>query len=130
VQKQKPRVLLVDDDPDVLRTYGRLLQKSHPVALASSGPEGLAVLEREPSIEVVISDMRMPVMDGAEFLRLALARSPGLVCILLSGFADVDAVIQALRGLPIFRSLSKPCAPQKLLEVVGLALERYAALAG
>ncbi len=126
----KPRVLLVDDDPDVLRTYGRLLQRSYAVVLAPSGAEGLAALEREPSIEVVISDMRMPGMDGAEFLRRALARWPGLVCILLSGFADVDAVIQALEGMPIFRSLSKPCAPQRLIEVVGLALERYAALAG
>jgi response regulator RpfG family c-di-GMP phosphodiesterase len=116
------RILLVDDEPSILASLRRLL-KSHgfEVFLANSGQEGLEVLEREP-IDIVFSDMRMPGMDGSQFLEQVFARWPETKRILLTGYADVKSTIAAVNQGKIWRYIAKPWDDGDLLLCVEQAL--------
>ena len=96
---QTPRaasLLLVDDEPSILSSLRRLLRTSgYQIHTAESGQAGLEILERE-AIDLVISDMRMPEMDGATFLEQVRARWPATTRILLTGYADVSSTIAAI----------------------------------
>jgi response regulator RpfG family c-di-GMP phosphodiesterase len=85
----KPRILCVDDEPNILSSLRRLFRsKGYEVLVANSGQEGLTLLETEP-IDLIISDMRMPIMDGAAFLEKVRARWPDTLRLLLTGYADI-----------------------------------------
>ncbi len=114
----KPRVLFVDDEPLVLKGFQLHLRKRFEVHTAESGEEGLTVMERDGPFEVVVSDMRMPGMNGAEFLSHARQRWPDTVRILLTGYADTTSAIQAVNEGQIFRFLTKPCRPDELAAAV------------
>ncbi|TKJ19647.1 hypothetical protein A6V29_00760 [Blastococcus sp. CCUG 61487] len=89
---------------------------------ANGGAEALALLQNEP-VAVVVSDMRMPQMDGASFLSRVRALYPDVVRILLTGQTDTQAAITAVNGGPIYRFLTKACPPEVLLEELGNAVE-------
>ncbi|MEZ4388104.1 MAG: response regulator [Candidatus Krumholzibacteriia bacterium] len=113
-----PKVLCVDDEEKLLNAIRRTLHKRCDIHTASGGEEGLKVLEAEGPFEVVVSDMKMPGMNGAEFLRHVRRRSPDTVRLLLTGFADLDTVVTAVNEGYIYRFLGKPCTGQVLWEAI------------
>ncbi len=111
----KRRALFVDDEPLVLSGLRRMLRSLRhdwDMSFANSGQEALALLEEE-DFAVVVSDMRMPEMDGATLLNEVAKRHPAVARLVLSGHAELDAILRAVR--PAHQFLAKPCDP-KLLE--------------
>jgi DNA-binding NtrC family response regulator len=122
----RPRVLCVDDEPLVLEGLRDILGRSFEVSVATSAVGGLEILRGEPdAFAIVISDMRMPVMGGADFLRTARAVAPDAVRMLLTGHADLQAAIRAVNGARLFRFLTKPCEAQELLGACVAALGQH-----
>ena len=123
--KLRPRVVCVDDEPHVSAGLALHLRRRYDVEIATSGQAGLDLLDRLPEAAVVISDMRMPHMNGAEFLAKSLAAHPNTTRILLTGYSEVDAAIQAVNHGQVFRFLVKPCPPPELLRTVDAAAELH-----
>jgi response regulator RpfG family c-di-GMP phosphodiesterase len=115
-------ILLVDDEIAILDGLRRQLRKKFTVHTANSGAEALELLESE-QVAVVVSDMRMPQMDGATFLSRVRSLYPNVVRILLTGQSDTQAAITAVNEGQIYRFLTKPCPPEVLLEELGSAVE-------
>jgi CheY-like chemotaxis protein len=111
---RRPRVLFVDDEPAVLQGIEDNMSRLFDVVTATSGAKGLEYLEAESDFMVVVSDMRMPKMDGATFLALAREAAPDAVRMLLTGHTDLDAAIKAVNHGKIFRFLTKPCSRDTL----------------
>jgi HD-like signal output (HDOD) protein/CheY-like chemotaxis protein len=111
-------ILFVDDEPLILAGLQRLLRANRnewDMTFAGSGAEALALLETKP-FDAVVTDMRMPAMDGARLLELVRERSPGTIRIVLSGYFESAA---ALRAVPVAHQyLAKPCDPRKLREAI------------
>lgn len=101
------------------------LRRRYEVEVAASGQAGLELLDRLPEAAVVISDMRMPHMNGAEFLTKALATHPNTTRILLTGYSELDAAIQAVNRAQVYRFLVKPCPPPELLRTVEAAADLH-----
>jgi response regulator RpfG family c-di-GMP phosphodiesterase len=130
-QADRPRVLCVDDEPYILESLRDTLRKRFDVRTAGSGLEGLVLLEAEPEkFALIISDMRMPVMPGSIFLREARRRAPDATRILLTGYADLDAAVEAVNEAHLFRFLTKPCPAAELLATCTAALDHHNLKAG
>jgi response regulator RpfG family c-di-GMP phosphodiesterase len=124
--EQMPKILCVDDEPNILSSLRRLFRsKGYKVLTALGGQEGLAVLEAE-SVDLVISDMRMPIMDGAAFLAQVRIRWPDTIRLLLTGYSDVQSIIDAINRGEIYRYITKPWDDNDIVLVVKQALERKA----
>lgn len=119
-------ILCVDDEPNILSALRRLLRPvGYKIRTAGSGAEALAMLAEE-SCDLVISDMRMPEMDGARLLAEIRNRHPEILRLLLTGYADMASTIEAINRGEILRYLSKPWDDAEILQVVSSALERKA----
>lgn len=117
-------LLCVDDEQNILSALRRLFrQDGYRILTAGSGEEGLSLLEGEP-VDLVISDMRMPEMDGARFLERVSSRWPDTLRILLTGHADIASTIEAINRGRIFRYIAKPWDDQDVRLIVRHALER------
>ena len=110
----KPRILCIDDEANILTAIQRSLRRSFDVHTAASGPEGLQILHNSAPFAVVVSDMRMPVMNGAVFLRNVARNHPDTVRILLTGFAELETVTAAVNEGHIYRFLTKPISGKDL----------------
>ena len=119
------RVVCVDDEPQVLSGLSLHLRRRYEVETATSGAAALELLARQPEAAVVISDMRMPGMNGAELLAKASSSHPRTTRILLTGHAEVDSAIAAVNQGSVFRFLVKPCPPPELLGAVEAAVELH-----
>jgi len=120
------RILCIDDEQNVLRSLKRLfLDDPYEVLTAPSGAEGLLILAQSETVPVVISDYRMPGMNGVEFLSEVRKRWPGTVRIVLSGYADTGAIVSAINEGQIYRFVAKPWNDDELRVTVANALERY-----
>lgn len=120
------RILCVDDEQNVLRSLTRLfLDDPYEILTATSGAEGLLTLDRCGTVPVVISDYRMPGMNGVEFLSEVRKRWPGTVRIVLSGYADTGAIVSAINEGQIYRFVAKPWNDDEIRVTVANALERY-----
>lgn len=119
------RVLAVDDEPHVLSALNRSLRsRGYLVTTADSGAAALAQLaDLQP--HAIISDMRMPGMDGAAFLKASRAHSPHAVRLLLTGYADVSSALQAVNEGEVFRYLTKPWNDVELGAALAEGLDRY-----
>src|ERR1700733_7267240 len=120
-----PRILFVDDEPNVLDGLRRQLRTLYDVRTATGGAAGLIVLESEEPFVAVVSDMQMPGMNGAAFLREVRLRAPDAVRLLLTGHADVDAAMEAVNEGHIFRFLRKPCPPNVIQLALAGAVEHH-----
>jgi response regulator RpfG family c-di-GMP phosphodiesterase len=120
-----PRILCVDDEPNLLDGLKRQLRKQYEVLTAASGAQGLELLASAGPFPVVVSDMRMPEMDGAAFLAHVREQAPDTVRMLLTGQTDIQSAISAVNDGQIFRFLTKPCAPEDLGKALGAALNQY-----
>jgi response regulator RpfG family c-di-GMP phosphodiesterase len=109
-----PRVLLVDDEPSILDGLRRQLRRSFAVSTATGGAEGLKLMDEQEPFAAVVSDMRMPGMDGAAFLAQVRQKAPDTVRLLLTGQADTQSAIAAINDGQIFRFLTKPCPADAL----------------
>ena len=119
-----PTILTVDDEPSVLSALRRLFRlQGYKTLQATSGAEGLALFKAN-RVDLVISDMRMPEMDGSRFLELVREHDEGVARILLTGYADMTATIEAINKGAIHRYMAKPWEDQDLVLVVRDALER------
>ena len=119
-------ILCVDDEPNILSALRRLFRgKGFQVRTAEGGKAGLALLETE-TVDLVISDMRMPEMDGAAFLEQVCLRWPDTMRLLLTGYADINAVIDAINRGGIYRYITKPWDDNDIVLTVRQALERQA----
>ncbi|MBI4230659.1 MAG: response regulator [Planctomycetes bacterium] len=118
-------VLCVDDEASVLAALKRLLRKEdYAVLTAESGAEGLALLEKNP-VQVVISDQRMPQMTGTEFLQQVKGRRPEAVRVILSGYAEMASILEAINQGEIYRFLAKPWQDEELKVAIRQCLEQY-----
>lgn len=120
-----PRILLVDDEPNVLEGLERTLFGDFGVSTALSGAAGLEAIGRDGPFAVVVSDMRMPEMNGAAFLARVQQAAPDTVRVLLTGQADMDSAIAAVNEGNIFRFLCKPCPQDVLFGSLEAAVKQY-----
>lgn len=120
------KILCVDDEPNILSALRRLFrQAGYQVTLANSGAEGLQCMTADPA-DLVISDMRMPEMDGAAFLSAVREHWPETVRILLTGYSDMASTVEAINRGEIYRYIAKPWEDADILLTVRHALERKA----
>jgi response regulator RpfG family c-di-GMP phosphodiesterase len=116
-------ILFVDDEPSILSALRRLFRPhGYKILTAESGAAGLVLLAQE-RVDMVISDMRMPEMDGAQFLEQVRIRNPDTMRILLTGYADVTSTINAINKGEIYRHISKPWDDHDIVLIVKKALE-------
>jgi len=121
---RKPTVLVVDDEPGILSALRRLLATApYRVLVAPSGAAALELLASD-EVDLVISDMRMPGMSGAELLSQARALYPETMRILLTGYSEIESVVRAINEGGIYRYLSKPWDEHDLLLTIRQALEQ------
>ncbi len=119
------RILFVDDEVNVLYAYKRNLRRYFDVSTASNAIEAIEIIKKEAPFASIISDFRMPEMDGIEFLHKVKEISPDTVRIMLTGFADLQIVIDAINEGNIFRFLTKPIQTDKLISSLNDALELH-----
>ena len=119
------KVLCVDDEPHILEGLVLHLRRHYAALTAPGGAAGLELLRNDPTVAVIVSDMRMPQMDGATFLRQSRAIAPNAVRVLLTGQTDIASAISAVNDGQIFRFLSKPCPSDALLATVAEAAEQH-----
>lgn len=123
---EKIKILCVDDEVNVLRSLKRLFRNpDHEILTAESGQEGLARLKEEDCIQIVISDYRMPEMNGVDFLKEVCEHWPDTVRIVLSGYADIPAIVGAINEGQIYKFMAKPWNDDELKVMISIALERY-----
>ncbi len=119
------RVLFVDDEPNVLDGIRRQLRTKLDLETAIGAAAGLKLIEEKGPFAVVVSDMRMPEMNGARFLAEVNKISPGTVRMVLSGQADLESTVAAVNEGHIFRFLFKPCDSEKLIQSINCGIEQY-----
>ena len=123
--ESKPRILCVDDDENILDGFCRHLRKSFHVYTATSGKGGLELIATTGAFPLVVSDFKMPGMNGIQFLSQVRAISPDSVRIMLTGQADTTTAISAVNQGNIFRFLVKPCVPMVLERILEAAMDQY-----
>lgn len=124
-QAARPKILCVDDEARVTEGLATLLRRQYEVHIATSGEEGLRKLREVRGLAVVISDMRMPNMDGATFLHEMVKRCPDATRILLTGHAEAEAAKRAVNEGQIFRFLTKPCPPEELRAAIEAGVAQH-----
>ncbi len=121
---KRHKILVVDDEVANLRLLKRVLNKDYDVLEAASGKEGLELLKNE-TVSLIITDQRMPGMTGVEMLEESLSVSPEAIKILLTGYTDVQALIDAINEGHVYKYIPKPWDPDELKLTVKRALESY-----
>ena len=119
------KILFVDDEPAVLEGYKRMLHREFEVGTAIGGESGLAMVREHGPFAIVISDMRMPGMSGSQFLAQVRQEAPDTVRMLLTGYADINAAMEAVNEGNIFRFLTKPCEKETLGKAITMGLVQY-----
>lgn len=126
-EQSTPKLLLVDDEPNILRALSRIL-KRYAVESVTSGEEAL-LLAQKLSFDLVISDFRMPGMDGVSFLSRFMRLQPDAIRIILTGFADLENAQAAINEAEVFRFINKPWNNNDLENAVQRGLEHKRILA-
>ncbi|TAF14441.1 MAG: response regulator [Nostocales cyanobacterium] len=121
----KPKILVVDDEPDNLDLLYRSFYREYQVLRANSGPAALELLAQEGDIAVIISDQRMPMMSGTEFLSLTATQYPDIIRIILTGYTDVEDLVEAINSGKVFKYVTKPWEAEELKAVVRQALDTH-----
>lgn len=122
---KKPKMLVVDDEPDNLDLLYRTFRRDFEVLRAESGISALSMLSTEGEVAVIISDQRMPEMKGTEFLSKTVPQFPDTVRIILTGFTDVEDLVEAINSGQVYKYITKPWDPNELRSVVQRAAETY-----
>ena len=118
------KIMIVDDEPVNLRTLERLFRRDYQLVTAQSGAEALTLLQHH-DVALLISDQRMPEMTGIELMKNTVTLRPQMAKILLTGYTDVSALIEAINCGLVYRYLTKPWNNDELRVEVSRALEHY-----
>ncbi|BAZ68456.1 multi-sensor hybrid histidine kinase [Fischerella sp. NIES-4106] len=121
----KPKILVVDDELDNLDLLYRTFYRDYKVLRASSGLAALELLAQEGDVSVIISDQRMPMMSGTEFLSLTATQYPDIIRIILTGYTDVEDLVDAINSGKVFKYVTKPWEAEELKAVVRQALDTH-----
>jgi CheY-like chemotaxis protein len=119
------KILLVDDDSNILDGYRRSLSREFVMETAMGGEQALKLAADNGPYAVVVSDMRMPGMDGIQLLSKIKAQSPDTIRVMLTGNADMETAINAINEGSIFRFLNKPCSKEMMAKTLTAALVQY-----
>ena len=119
------KILFVDDEPNILQAIQRQLRSRFDVETAVSGDEALRILKEKGPFAVIVSDMRMPGMNGVELLTRVRDSYPETVRLMLTGNADQGTAMEAVNNGQIFRFLTKPCPQATLVVSVALAQRQH-----
>ncbi|MBD5781764.1 response regulator [Pelagicoccus sp. NFK12] len=119
------KVLFVDDNASVLAAFRRNLRKRFDLSMADSAKAALKILEKEGPFGVIVSDMKMPGMNGIEFLEKAIEMSPDSARIMLTGNADQETATEAVNRGHVYRFLNKPCSVEDLIGAINDAGHHY-----
>jgi response regulator RpfG family c-di-GMP phosphodiesterase len=119
------KILFVDDEPNVLQSIQRQLRKRFTLEIAEGGEEALRILRENGPFAVIVSDMRMPNMNGVELLALVKDLYPDTVRLMLTGNADQETAMEAVNSGQIFRFLTKPCPQATFVTSLALALRQH-----
>jgi len=122
---RKPKLLVVDDEPDNLDLLYRTFHRDYKVLRADNGPAALEVLDAEGDVAVIISDQRMPMMSGTEFLSITAAQYPDIIRIILTGYTDVEDLVEAINAGKVFKYVTKPWNAEELKSVVRQAMDTH-----
>ncbi|WP_413166506.1 response regulator [Capilliphycus salinus ALCB114379] len=125
LKKSKPKILVVDDEPDNLDLLYRTFYRTYKVLRADSAPQALEILAEEEDVAVIISDQRMPQMSGTELLSVAATQYPDAIRILLTGYTDVEDLVEAINSGQVFKYVTKPWEAEELKAIVNQALETH-----
>jgi len=120
--------MVVDDEPDNLDLLYRTFRRDFQVYKASHARSALEILNKEGEMAVIISDQRMPEMNGTEFLSQTVDRFPDTIRILLTGFTDVEDLVEAINSGQVFKYITKPWNPDNLKNIVNQATDTYRVL--
>lgn len=123
--KPKLSLLIVDDEPNVVEALSQLFDMDYAVFTATNGAEALETVKRLPEVAIVISDQRMPGMSGVELLKHIRQLYPDSMRILLTGYADLDAVLESVNVGEVFRYIRKPWQTETLRSIIALASASY-----
>lgn len=121
----KTKILVVDDEPDNLDLLYRTFHEEYQVLRAESGPAALDILATAGDIAVIISDQRMPLMSGTEFLSLTATQYPDVIRIILTGYTDVEDLVEAINSGKVFKYVTKPWDAVQLLALVRQAVDTH-----
>lgn len=119
------KILFVDDEPEVLKGYKRSLHREFEIDTAASGTDAIARLSDSGPYAVVVSDMRMPGMDGIQLLSRIHKISPNTVRVMLTGNSDLNTAVVAVNEGAIFRFLTKPCEVDLLKKIITTCLVQH-----
>ncbi|HKV42009.1 MAG TPA: response regulator [Blastocatellia bacterium] len=125
--KLQHTILAVDDEPANLRMLERLLRSNYKVLKAENAEDALKILQRE-NVSLIMTDQRMPGMSGTELLRKSRALNPDIVHMVVTGNTDSETFIDAIKNAGAIRVINKPWDPDKVLQMVQMALEKYEVL--
>ncbi|BAU15523.1 adenylate cyclase [Leptolyngbya sp. NIES-3755] len=125
---QKQKLLVVDDEPDNLDLLYRTFYREFKVLRAENGPSALDILAQEGDVAVIISDQRMPMMSGTEFLSLTASKYPDIIRIILTGYTDVEDLVEAINAGKVFKYVTKPWSDSELRDVVKSAIDTHTLL--
>ncbi|MGB3495437.1 MAG: SpoIIE family protein phosphatase [Elainellaceae cyanobacterium] len=128
LESQKLKLLVVDDESDNLDLLYRTFRQDFNVFRADSAPNALAVLEQEGEMAIIISDQRMPKMKGTELLSRTVKQFPDTIRIVLTGYTDVEDLVDAINTGKVFKYITKPWNPTDLKNIVRQASETYCAI--
>ncbi len=119
------RVLCVDDEANVLEAFRRTLRRDFEISIADSGEVALSMLASERPFAVVLSDMRMPGMNGIELLSRVKKIAPDTVRMMLTGNSDQQTAMDAVNAGSVFRFMTKPCSPEEMIANLNAGVEQY-----
>lgn len=122
---QNVTILCVDDEPINLKLFELNFKKKYRIVTALSGMEGLTKLEEDADIIVVVSDMKMPRMNGIEFIREARQKHPHVIYFILTGFSITPEISEALQENIIHKYFSKPLDPKLMEKAIDEAIQSY-----
>ena len=119
------KVLFVDDEASILSSFRRIMKSEFEVHTANSGAEALEIIKTKGPFAVIVSDLKMPKMDGISFLSEARKADPEAVRMVLTGYANLENAIQAVNEGHVFRIITKPCTNENIIKAVKNAVEQY-----
>jgi len=120
-----PRILVVDDEEAILETMTYTFQDEYEVFVSKSARRGLEILDEHGPFAVVLTDQRMPDMSGVEFVAEIFKRHPSTVRMILTGFSDMDAIIQAINDGHVYAYITKPWEPDQLKQLMKQAVAHH-----
>lgn len=121
-ENRKPKILIVDDEVEILKILKKTLEDDYEIITASKAKDALSKLD---SVQVILSDQRMPEMTGSEFLKKVRETHPDIVRIIMTGYSDMNALIESVNQGEIFRYMSKPWDMETLFAIVRTAVAKY-----